>query len=87
MVSDDSLEIYGFMAASGLKNLVMMGVHANGSMLKGPFGIARMTRWGVRCVLVRDLTDAMYNPDRSPYVGHDRGTDLVVEHIERHWCP
>ena len=87
VVSDDGLEIYGFMASSGLKNLVMMGVHTNGSMLKGSFGIARMTRWGVRCVLVRDLNDAMYNPDRPPYVGHDRGTDLVVEHIERYWCP
>ena len=87
VISDDGREVYGFMAAGGLKNLLMMGVHTNGSILKASFGIARMTRWGVRCVLVRDLTDAMYNPDSPPYVGHDRGAELVVEHIERHWCP
>ena len=47
----------------------------------------QMTRWGVDCVLVRDLTDSMYNPMRPPYVSHDEGTRLVVEHIEKHWCP
>jgi len=38
-------------------------------------------------VLVRDLTDTMYNPKRPPNVPHDRGTELVVEFIEKHWCP
>jgi len=37
--------------------------------------------------LVRDLTDTMYNPKRKPFVDHFAGTDLVVEHIEKHWCP
>jgi type 1 glutamine amidotransferase len=29
----------------------------------------------------------MYNPAMAPYVHHCTGTDLVVEHIEKHWCP
>jgi type 1 glutamine amidotransferase len=37
--------------------------------------------------LVRDLTDSMYNHRKSPYVSHFRGTELVVEHIEKFWCP
>jgi type 1 glutamine amidotransferase len=37
--------------------------------------------------LVRDLTDTMYNPRRRPFVDHFRGTDLVVEHVEKYWCP
>ena len=52
-------------------------------------------KWGVPCytyqgknvVLVRDLTDTMYNPNRSPRVDHFTGTDLVIEHIEKYWCP
>ena len=56
-------------------------------VLDRPFGIKQMARWGVDCVLVRDLTDSMYNPERSPYVSHDEGTRLVVGHIEKHWCP
>ncbi len=46
-----------------------------------------MTNWGMRCILVRDLTDSMYNPKARPFVTHAQGTALVVEHIERYWCP
>ena len=46
-----------------------------------------MIRWGVDVALIRDLTDTMYNPKRAPYVSHDEGTALVIEHIEQHWCP
>ena len=38
-------------------------------------------------VLVRDLTDCMYNPKRWPYVDHFTGNDLVTWHIEKYWCP
>jgi hypothetical protein len=36
---------------------------------------------------MRDMTDAMYNPAMRPNVTHNRGTELVIEHIERHLCP
>ena len=38
-------------------------------------------------MLVRDLTDAAYNSSYWPYVSHERGTQLVIEHIEKYWCP
>jgi hypothetical protein len=37
--------------------------------------------------LVRDLADTMYNSRAWPYVNHFRGTDLIVEHIEKYVCP
>lgn len=86
-ISDDGQEIYNYMEQRGIKNLIIMGVHTNMCVLDRSFGIKQMTEWGVRCVLVRDLTDAMYNPLRPPYVSHERGTELVVEYIEKHWCP
>jgi hypothetical protein len=46
-----------------------------------------MVRCGVDIILIRDLTDAMYNPARSPYVTHEEGTNLVIGYIERFWCP
>jgi hypothetical protein len=64
-----------------------MGVHANMCVLNRSFAIKRMTNWGMRCILVRDLTDSMYNPQARPFVTHAQGTALVVEHIERYWCP
>ena len=36
---------------------------------------------------MRDMTDAMYSPTEKPNVSHVRGTELVVEHIEKYWCP
>jgi hypothetical protein len=29
----------------------------------------------------------MYNPKKRPFVAHERGTELVVEYIEKYWCP
>lgn len=87
LISDNGEEIYSALAARRGTHFFMLGVHTNMCILNRSFAIKRMTRWGVRCFLVRDLTDAMYNPARAPYVTHDRGTELVVEYIERYWCP
>ncbi|MEK7404351.1 MAG: isochorismatase [Acidobacteriota bacterium] len=86
-ISDNGLEVYSLMRQAGVRNLFIMGVHTNMCVLNRTFAIKRMTRWGVPCVLVRDLTDAMYDPQDPPHVSHERGTELVVEHIEKHWCP
>jgi hypothetical protein len=29
----------------------------------------------------------MYDPRKAPFVTHDEGTELVIQHIEKHWCP
>lgn len=86
-VSDSGQEIYNFLVQEGIKNVAIMGVHTNMCVLGRPFGIRQLTRLGFNVVLVRDLTDAMYDPRQPPYVSHNRGTELVIEHIERYWCP
>ena len=87
VISEDGAEVYSMLRGAGIDTLFFTGVHVNMCVLNRPFGIKQMTRWGVDCVLVRDLTDSMYNPGRPPYVSHDEGTRLVVEHVEKHWCP
>lgn len=87
VISDNGREIYSLLREKGIRNLLVMGVHTNMCILDRSFAIRQMTRWGIRCVLVRDLTDAMYDPRDLPFVTHDRGTELVVEHIEKYWCP
>jgi hypothetical protein len=64
-----------------------MGVHTNMCVLGRSFGIRQMVRLGKNVVLVRDLTDAMYDPRQPPFVSHTRGTEMVIEHIEKYWCP
>ncbi len=86
-ISDKGEEVYSILKARGIETLFIMGVHTNMCILNRTFAIKQMTRWGVRCVLICDLTDAMYNPADRPFVTHEEGTSLVIEHIERYWCP
>lgn len=86
-VSDSGAEIYNFCRQEGIKNIILMGVHTNMCVLGRPFGIRQQVRLGMNVALCRDLTDAMYDPRQPPHVSHDRGTQLVVEHIEKYWCP
>jgi len=86
-ISDDGREVYSYLQSVGAGYVLMMGVHTNMCVLNRSFGIKRMVKWGVEMALVRDLTDTMYNPARAPYVSHAEGTRLVVEYIEKFWCP
>ncbi|MBN2476759.1 MAG: isochorismatase family protein [Pirellulales bacterium] len=83
----DNAEAYYLMQQRGIENVIVMGVHTNMCVLGRPFSIRQMVYQGKNVVLVRDLTDSMYNPRREPFVSHFRGTEMVVEHIEKYWCP
>jgi sucrose-6-phosphate hydrolase SacC (GH32 family)/nicotinamidase-related amidase/type 1 glutamine amidotransferase len=86
-VSDSGPEIWNLLEARGISNVIVMGVHTNMCVLGRPFSLRQMVKNQKRVVLARDLTDSMYNSRRAPFVSHRRGTELVVEHIERHICP
>ena len=83
----DSAEAFYLMRQRGITNVIVMGVHINMCVLGRPFAIRQMVSQGQNVLLMRDLTDSMYNHLKRPYVSHFRGTALVVEHIERYWCP
>lgn len=87
VVSADGPEIWNFLEQEGRKHIVLMGVHTNMCVLGRPFGIRQLTYLGKSVALCRDLTDALYDPRDEPYVSHKRGTEMIIEHIETHWCP
>lgn len=87
VISDNGAEIYNVLRQHHIDTVFFMGVHANMCILNRTFGVKQLTKWGVRCVLVRDLTDAMYDSASRPYVSHAAGTKLVIEYIERYWAP
>ena len=87
LVSDQGQEVYSALRQRDIRTLLIAGVHTNMCVLNRGFAIKQMTKWGVRCVLIRDLTDAMYNPQLAPHVTHAQGTELVIEYIEQYWAP
>ena len=86
-ISDGGEEIWSILEDRGVKNVVLMGVHLNMCVLGRPFGLRQMAKNGKNVVLMRDMTDTMYNPKRSPYVDHFAGTDLMIEHVEKYVAP
>jgi putative membrane-bound dehydrogenase-like protein len=82
----DSEEAYFLMEQRGIENVIVMGVHANMCVLGRPFSIRQMVAQGKNVLLMRDMTDTMYNSRMRPFVNHFRGTDLIVDHIEKFWA-
>jgi len=82
-VSDDGQEVYNLLQRDGIEDVLVAGVHTNLCVLGRPLGIRQLVYLGKRPMLVRDLTDAFH---RAPGP-HCQGTNRVVEHIEKYWCP
>lgn len=86
-ISDSGVEIWNLLEARNIDNVILMGVHLNMCVSGRPFGLRQMAKNGKHVVLMRDLTDTMYNPVRWPFVSHTRGTELFTRHVERLICP
>ncbi len=86
-VSQSGREMWNIFQRDGIRNVVLMGVHTNMCVLGRPFGIRMMVKLGFNVALCRDLTDALYDPRDKPHVSHARGVEMIVQHIEKFWCP
>jgi nicotinamidase-related amidase len=86
-LTDNGQETWNLLAERGITNVILCGVHLNMCVLGRPFAIRQQVYLGKNVALMRDMTDTMYNPERPPGVDHFTGTDLVIAHVERHWCP
>ena len=73
-ISDSGVEIWNLLEQRGIDNVILLGVHANMCVLGRPFGLRQMAKNGKNAVLMRDMTDTMYNPKscalRLPFPGH-----------------
>ncbi len=86
-ISDSGVEIGNLLAQHGIENVMLLGVHTNMCVIGRPFGLRNMVRLGKNVVLVRDMTDTMYDSRQSPRVSHVRGTELMINYIEQYVCP
>ena len=86
-ISDSGVEIAGLFNQKGIKNVILMGVHTNMCVIGRSFGLRNMVRLGMNVVLMRDLTDAMYDSKQKPNVSHFTGNSLINEYIETYVCP
>lgn len=83
----ESAEAYYLIRQRGIEHVLICGVHLNMCVLGRPFGIRQLRAQGLDVMLLRDMTDTMYNPAKAPFVSHFEGTELMIQHVEKHWCP
>jgi hypothetical protein len=82
-VTDSGQEVFNLLEQRGIDDVLVMGVHTNICVLGRPYGIRQLVYLGKKPILCRDLTDSFHRDER----GHAWGTDAIVAHIERYWCP
>lgn len=86
-ISDSGVEVLGLFKAKGIKNVILMGVHENMCVIDRPFALRNMVRSGMNTVVMRDLTDTMYDSKEWPVVSHFTGNSLMTEYIETYVAP
>jgi nicotinamidase-related amidase len=86
-LTDSGQETWNLLQQRGIENVILAGVHLNMCVLGRPFAIRQMVHVGKNVALIRDMTDTMYNPEKRPMVSHFEGSDLVIAHVEKYWCP
>ncbi len=84
IISGIGQQLYSYLLASGVDTLFYVGTHANTTLIDRNYGMRQMTEWGMDCILVRDLTDIIYDPEGIPDVPHDVALQMVIEHLEKH---
>jgi len=93
-ISEDTQELYNLCRERDISTLLYMGVASNMCILNRPTGIIEMTRAGLDCIVVRDLSEAIsgngYNPDTEmvdPGFTPESGSQEVIRHIEQYIVP
>lgn len=77
LISDREDEIWKALSHFRIDRLAFAGMHVDVCVLDRPFGIRRMRRRQVECVLVADLTEAFWPEE----------TGKILDHVNRHLCP
>lgn len=87
IITDSGIEAGSFFIRKGIKNVILVGVHTNMCVIGRSFGLRNMSRLGMNVVLMRDMTDTMYDSTSKPFVSHFTGNSLMHEYIEKNVCP
>jgi nicotinamidase-related amidase len=87
IVGADASGMYSLAKQLGLTHLIYMGVHTNKCVLgKGP-AIENLYDAGLRCILARDLTDALTHYDPQTGFTPDIATAQAVANLEQSDVP
>ena len=81
---NDGVSLFNLCAAKGITTLLYCGVATNMCVMARGTAIVASKSKGLETILLRDLTDTMYNPEMPPYLeSHEAGTELFIQFLEK----
>jgi len=86
-ISDSTVEIGNLFAQRGIENVMLLGLWNEPDTLGGPLKPSFLNAWGLKYVVVRDLTLPAFRPVKAAGGSRHWAKDLAMEYIERHICP
>ncbi|MEX0711639.1 MAG: NPCBM/NEW2 domain-containing protein [Pirellulales bacterium] len=82
LMPEGTQELYSLAKQRGITHLIYLGFHTNVCTTGKPVGIRPMANAGLRCILARDMTDAISGYDPASRRHPDGNTDEVIAQIE-----
>lgn len=87
LISCGTQETYSNLVERGITHVIYMGVHTNVCVFGKPEAIRYMWGAGLRCMLARDITDAITQYVPADGFTPDYGTQRVIEDLEKAGLP
>lgn len=86
-IASSTEEVYALLKQRGITHVIYMGLHTNVCLFGKPGAMKYMVQAGLKCMLARDINDAITSYNPATGFTPDRGTQQTDEDLERAGVP
>jgi len=87
LIASSTEEVYSLLKQRGVTHVIYMGLHTNICLFGKPGALKYMVQAGLKCMLARDINDAITSYNPAAGFTPDRGTQQTDEDLERAGVP
>jgi nicotinamidase-related amidase len=87
LIASSTEEVYSLLHQRGITHVIYMGLHTNMCLFGKPGALKYMVQAGLKCMLARDINDAITSYNPATGFTPDKGTQQTDEDLERAGVP
>jgi nicotinamidase-related amidase len=87
LIVSSTEEVYSLLHQRGITHVIYMGLHTNMCLFGKPGALKYMVQAGLKCMLARDINDAISSYNPATGFTPDKGTQQTDEDLERAGVP
>ena len=87
LIASSTEEVYALLRQRGITHVIYMGLHTNVCLFGKPGALKYMVQAGLKCMLSRDINDAITSYNPATGFTPDKGTQQTDEDLERAGVP